>query len=48
VDDAELMDNDIIVRYRGERVIGITVPYFLGRDGQKDIDFNPTNVNPLT
>jgi len=25
-DDAELLDNDVIVRYRQHRVIGITVP----------------------
>jgi len=27
-DDAELLDSDIIIRYRGERAIGITVPSF--------------------
>ena len=36
-DDAELLDNDIIVRCREERVIGITVPDFSKRDGQKEI-----------
>jgi len=30
-DDAELLDNDIIVRYKGERAIGITVPDFSRR-----------------
>lgn len=30
-DDAELVDSDIIIRYRGERAIGITVPYFSRR-----------------
>jgi hypothetical protein len=27
-DDAELLDSDIIIRYRGVRAIGITVPDF--------------------
>lgn len=30
-DDAELVDSDIIIRYRGERAIGITVPDFSRR-----------------
>jgi len=30
-DDAELLDNDVIVRYRQHRVIGITVPDFSRR-----------------
>lgn len=34
-DDSELLDNDIIVRYKGERIIGITVPDFSQRAEQK-------------
>ena len=30
-DDAQILDNDIIVRYKGERAIGITVPDFSRR-----------------
>ena len=32
-DDAELLDNDIVVRYKGDRAIGITVPDFSRRIG---------------
>jgi len=30
-DDSELLDNDVIVRYRQHRMIGITVPDFSRR-----------------
>ena len=30
-DDAQILDNDIIVRYKRERAIGITVPDFSRR-----------------
>ncbi len=30
-DDAELLDNDVVVRYRGNRIIGLTVLGFSKR-----------------
>ena len=34
-DDSELLANDIIVRYKGKRAVGITVPDFSQRINRK-------------
>ena len=34
-DDSELLENDVIVRYKGQKVIGLTILSFSKRSSQK-------------
>jgi len=36
-DDSELTDNDIIIRYKNTRIIGLTVLHFSERRKKKDL-----------
>jgi len=36
-DDSELTDNDIIIRYKNKKIIGLTVLHFSERRKEKDL-----------